>query len=108
MAMPPQGAPSDAQQSPDAGPPNGGQPSGGVGKLIDSIHSGLSDLMQIFSKTQGIPDQFKQRLDELGQGFTGLIQEMSQSEGEAEQAPQEATSPATMEAGANKNVQPAM
>lgn len=96
------------EQSAPAGAP-AEQASGGgsqnVGKLIDSIHSGLAELMQVFSKTPDVPDEFKQKLDALGQGFTALIQEMSQ--GPAEQ-PQEASGQVPMEAGANKNVQQAM
>lgn len=100
MPMPPQAAP---EQAP---PQGGGAPSGGVSKLIDGIHSGLSDLMGIFTNTPGIPDDFKQRLDALGQGFSSLISDMGQEGGGEE--PQEASGAAPMEAGVNKNVQPAM
>lgn len=96
------------EQSPAAeGPANGGAPGAGVGKIIESVHSGLSELMQIFVKSPGVPDQFKQKLDALGQGFSSLIQEMSQ--GSSEEASEgEASGAVPMEAGANKNVQPAM
>lgn len=107
MAMAPdaQGAPPAQEQ-----PQDGGAAGGGVGKLIEGINSGLSQLMEIFVKSPGVPDQFKQKLDALGQGFSQLIQEMSQGPEEGEEPAQgkpEASGAVPMEAGANKNVQPA-
>lgn len=99
MAMAPgQGAPQEGQAQDQAQQGQGD----GVGKLIDGIHSGLSDLSGIFAKSP-VPDEFKQRLGELVQGFESLIQEMSQGP-----APQGASNPVPAEAGAGPNVKPAM
>ena len=108
MDMPPEQ--SAAQQSAPEDPQ--GASSGGVGKLIGSIHSGLSQLMQVFQSSP-VPDQFKQQLDSIGQAFTMLIQEMNKPADQpdpdaAAEGESEASGPVGMEAGANTSVKPVM
>lgn len=83
-------------------------PQADPGKLIAGIRDGMSSLMDIMGKSQGVSDGDKQELSRLLAGFDDFVQELGKEPGDS-QEPESAPMPAaaTPEAGV-RDVKPAL
>lgn len=76
----------------------GGDPQSQVAQLVGNVSQGLTLLAQIMNKIPGTPDEDKQTMQSLIDGFHGLVQKLasegggdaSQGQGQAQAGPQPA------------------
>lgn len=94
--MPPQGAPAQAEPA---------QAPGGASQLVTQIHDGLSSLMDLMGKNPEMAP-LAQKLGAVIQGYEGVVDELTQPQGQ--QGPQAPSpqGPSPMEAGSNPNARP--
>ena len=96
--MAPQGAPAPAAE-PQQAP-------GGASQLVAQIHDGLSSLMELMGKNPSTAP-IAQRLGAVIQGYEGVVDELTQPEGQPEPQAPSPGGPSPMEAGSNPNARPA-